>query len=79
MLPRISDSSERWHRGRPGLPEGENLACRAAGTIFVGGLTTPVIFADEMSADDFADRVGRAAGNPVAHDEIAPGIGAQLA
>jgi hypothetical protein len=49
-------------------------ACRANGTLFVGGLTASVIFADEMSASEFADEVGRdAAGNPVAHNEIVPG------
>lgn len=49
-------------------------ACRANGTLFVGGLTASVIFVDEMSANDFADEVGRnAAGNQVAHNEIVPG------
>lgn len=49
-------------------------ACRAQGTVFVGGLTASVIFADQMSAADFADEVGRdAAGNPVAHSEISAG------
>ncbi len=49
-------------------------ACRANGTLFVGGLTASVIFADEMSAAEFADEVGRnAAGGEVAHDEIVSG------
>jgi hypothetical protein len=49
-------------------------ACRAQGTTFVGGLTASVIFQDEMTAEEFADEVGRdATGNPVAHDEIVAG------
>jgi hypothetical protein len=49
-------------------------ACRANGTLFVGGLTASVIFADEMTASELADQVGRnAAGQQVAHNEIVPG------
>ena len=49
-------------------------ACRANGTLFVGGLTASVIFVDQMSATEFADEVGRnAAGDQVAHSEIVPG------
>ena len=35
------------------------MACEAAGVTFVGGLTASVLFADEMSAGDFADAVSR--------------------
>jgi hypothetical protein len=49
-------------------------ACRANGTLFVGGLTASVIFADEMTASELADQAGRnAAGQQVAHNEIVPG------
>jgi hypothetical protein len=49
-------------------------ACRANGTLFVGGLTASVIFTDEMSAAEFTDEVGRnAAGAEVAHSEIVTG------
>src|SRR5450432_2312877 len=38
-------------------------ACQAKGITFLGGITASVIFQDEMSADDFADEVGRDAAN----------------
>ena len=48
--------------------------CQSEGITFIGGLTASVIFQDEMTADDFADEVGRdAENNPVAHSEIVAG------
>jgi hypothetical protein len=46
-------------------------SCEAAGISFVGGLSASVIFADQTSVADFADRVGRdARGRPVRHPEV---------
>jgi hypothetical protein len=47
-------------------------ACEAEGIRFVGGVTASTLFADEMSASDFADAVSRdATGAPVAQSAMA--------
>jgi hypothetical protein len=74
LVPRAFNQWDRSGLAATDYDFGYAAACRAKGTLFLGGLTASVIFVDQMSAGEFADEVSRnAAGEQVAHAEVVPG------